>query len=358
MHLVTGFPGFLASAFVPRLLARSEGEVACLVQPHWMAQARERVAEMERTNPDARRIRLVEGDLTRTLLGLNASLIGRIESIYHFAAVYDLGVGEEVARRVNVEGTRNVLDVARASARFGRLHYVSTLFVSGRYAGAFSEADLSVGQRFNNHYERSKYRAEVAVREAMQGGLAATVYRPAIVVGDSRDGSTQKLDGPYYFVRWLLRWSRLGVAPVPTPMRPDRYHLALAPRDYVLDALDALSARADTSGQTFHLVDPHPPTIADVLDLLSDATGVRAIGVPLSPRVVRWALGVLPGVRRLVGIEPETFAYLTHPTQYVSLATQRALASSGVACPPLARYVGEMVRFARQNPHLTSAAMA
>ncbi len=358
MHFVTGFPGFLASAFLPRLLARTQGEVLCLVQPRYAALATERLEGLVAQNDAARRVRLVEGDLTEPLLGLDARTFRAIETAYHFAAVYDLAVDAELAQRVNVDGTRHVVDALRRSERFERLHYVSTLFVSGRYDGLFSETDLSVGQRFNNHYEATKHQAELVVRAAMDAGLPATIYRPAIVVGDSRTGATQKLDGPYYIIRWLLRFARLGLAPVPIPLRPARYHLALAPSDYVLDALDTLAARADTSGHTFHLVDAHPPSIPDVLEQFAEAAGVRAIGIPAPIQVVRSALRALPPVQSWIGIEPETFAYFTHPTRYASLATQQALAPTGVACPPFASYAANLVRFTRAHPEVTSAAMA
>ena len=358
MHFVTGFPGFLASAFLPRLLARTQGDVVCLVQPRYADVAAERLAALIAATDAARRIRLVTGDLTEPLLGLDARLFRDVETAYHFAAVYDLAVDAELAQRVNVDGTRHVVDALRRSRRLERLHYVSTLFVSGRYDGTFSETDLNVGQRFNNHYESTKHQAELIVRAAMDAGLPATVYRPAIVVGDSGTGATQKLDGPYYIIKWLLRFARLGIAPVPLPLRPSRYHLALAPSDYVLDALDTLAAQPGTTGQTFHLVDAHPPTIPDVLELLAEAAGVRPIGIPAPIGLVRSALRALPSVRSWIGIEPETFAYFTHPTRYTSLATQRALAPTGIVCPPFAAYAANLVRFTRAHPDLSSAAMA
>ncbi len=358
MHFVTGFPGFLASAFLPRLLSRTQGEVVCLVQPRYAALAAERLAALIAGDERARRVRLIQGDLTEPMLGLDPRTFREVETAYHFAAVYDLAVGADLAQRVNVDGTRHVVDALRRSERLARLHYVSTLFVSGRYDGLFSETDLNVGQRFNNHYESTKHQAELVVRAAMDAGLPATIYRPAIVVGDSQTGATQKMDGPYYIIKWLLRFARLGIAPVPLPLRPSRYQLALAPHDYVLDALDTLAAQPDTSGQTFHLVDAHPPSIPDVLELFAEAASVRAVGIPAPIQLVRSALQALPTVRSWIGIEPETFAYFTHPTRYASGATQHALASAGVTCPPFASYAANLVRFTRAHPDLSSAAMA
>ena len=186
----TGFPGFLGSELLPRVLERSpEHEAVCLIQSKFIAQARSRLEDIEKTYPHFRgRIELVEGDITAPDLGLED--ISRIKKetseIFHLAAVYDLSVRRDVAMRVNVLGTRNVLDFAEGAPRLRRLQYVSTCYVSGRYAGAFSEDDLEQGQAFNNFYDKTKYLAEVEVRSRMRGGLPATIYRPAIVVGDSR----------------------------------------------------------------------------------------------------------------------------------------------------------------------------
>src|SRR6185295_13240080 len=104
----------------------------------------------------------------------------------------------EVGMRVNVDGTRHVLDFAAAQPSLERLHYVSTCYVSGRYQGVFAESDLEKGQTFNNYYEETKYLAEVEVQRRMREGLPATIYRPSVVVGDSTSGATQKYDGPYF----------------------------------------------------------------------------------------------------------------------------------------------------------------
>jgi len=116
--------------------------------------------------------------------------------------------------KVNVEGTRHMLDFADGCSSLRRFQYVSTCYVSGRYAGIFRETDLSKGQTFNNFYEETKYLAEVEVQEQMRQGLPATIYRPAIVVGDSRTGDTQKYDGPYFAIRWLLRQPGIAIMPV------------------------------------------------------------------------------------------------------------------------------------------------
>ena len=140
--------------------------------------------------------------------------------MWHLAAVYDLAVPPEIARRVNVDGTANVVDLCHSLPRLRRLQYVSTCYVSGRYAGEFGEDVLAEGQPFRNHYESTKYDAEQLVRDAMAGGLPATIYRPGIVVGDSTTGETLKYDGPYFIAGFLRRqpgpWWSSRRSPTPT----------------------------------------------------------------------------------------------------------------------------------------------
>ena len=114
--LFTGFPGFLGSELLPRVLLRSAGDTAvCLVQGKYMDMARRRADEVTRGHPELKgRIELVKGDITRPGLGLGMSgeLQQEISEIYHLAAVYDLSVGRDLAMKVNVEGTINTLDFA------------------------------------------------------------------------------------------------------------------------------------------------------------------------------------------------------------------------------------------------------
>ena len=185
----TGFPGFLGSELLPRVVLRTDHDALCLVQPKFRALAEERAQQLVKVHPAlANRIHLVEGDLTQSLDHVD---VADVREIYHLAAVYDLSVPREVGMRVNVTGTQRVLDLAERAARLDRLHYVSTCYVSGRHPGVFTEDDLEKGQTFNNFYEETKYLAEVAVRKRMPE-IPTTVYRPAVVVGDSTTGATQK----------------------------------------------------------------------------------------------------------------------------------------------------------------------
>lgn len=345
---LTGFPGFLGSRLLPRILGRSpEGRATCLVQPRFEGLAKGRVESLEAAEPAlAGRIELVLGDLTEPGLGLadGGGLAARTTEIWHLAAVYDLSVPRTVGMRINVEGTRNLLRFAEGCRDLRRHHYVSTCYVSGRYCGPFGEDDLDVGQEFNNYYEETKFLAEVEVAEAREGGMPTTVYRPSIVVGDSRTGDTQKFDGPYFLLQWLLRQPRWG-AIVPYVGDPTMVRFNMVPSDFVIEAIDYLSGLDASAGRTYQLADPHPLTIDALLTEMCRATGRRGVRVRLPHRLTTWTLANVEAVARYVGIPASAVEYFVHPTHYGTAAASHDLAGSGIACPPVANYLPTLVQF-------------
>lgn len=258
--LFTGFPGFLGVQLLPRVLSRlPNSTVTCLIQSNFADLATRQLEELVEANPDlAGRIDLVTGDITVPGLGLDdpTALAAGVTEVWHLAAVYDLSVPRDVAMRVNVEGTRNVLDFAERADSLQRFHYVSTCYVSGRYAGAFGEDDLDVGQQFNNYYEETKFLAEVEVQTRRDQGMPTTIYRPSVVVGDSTTGQTQKYDGPYYALQLLLRQGRWAV--MPTVGDPTLHRFNIVPSDFVIEAIATLSATDRSSGRVYNLADPRP----------------------------------------------------------------------------------------------------
>ena len=358
--LMTGFPGFLGSALLPRLLARRQGVRAiCLVQPQHMALAQQRVREIEAAHPHTlQRLELMEGDITAPDLGIDPAFHGVLEEVnevWHLAAIYDLTVAAGVARRVNVDGTARVLEFCQSLPQLRRLQYVSTCYVSGRYAGEFTEDALDEGQTFFNHYESTKFEAEMLVRKAMAEGLPATVYRPGIVVGDSRTGETQKYDGPYFLATFLRR--QLPVAFVPAVGAVDRVKFSLVPRDFVIEAMDQLSVLDRSAGRTYALTDPNPPTVRQLVDLFARHLGKAVIWVPLPLGITRAAVGSVPGLERLLGLPAEGLDYFASKTTYSTTNTVADLAGTGLECPPFESYAGKLLDFMVDHPEIDSAAM-
>jgi thioester reductase-like protein len=355
----TGFPGFLGVELLPRILARRSGDAAvCLVQPKFADLARRRADALVASRPElGGRIRLVEGDITREGLGLAdpAAAAADVVEVFHLAAIYDLSVPRDVGMRVNVDGTRHVLDFAARAPRLERFQYVSTCYVSGKVPGTFTEGDLEKGQRFNNHYEETKYLAEIEVRARMAAGLPGTIYRPAITVGDSGTGETQKYDGPYFVIQWVLRQRGIAVLPTVGDLRAE---VNVVPRDFVVSAAAYLSGIAASRGKTYQLADPAPLTVARMLDEVERATRRRIVRVPLTPAIAKGAIRHVPGVYKLMRIPADAIDYFVLPTHYDTRNTVVDLAGSGITCPPFSSYVERLVAFAQAHPELGSAAMA
>jgi thioester reductase-like protein len=344
--LFTGFPGFIGVRLLPRLLEVHPGSRAvCLVQPRFREAAVQAIAGVEVAHPHARhRIRAVAGDITEAGLGLDADDARRLQetvtAAYHLAAVYDLAVTRELGHKVNVEGTRNVLDFLSGVPRLERLHYVSTAYVSGTFQGVFRETDLERGQGFKNFYEETKYLAEV---EVVRRGLPTTIYRPAIVVGDSRSGETGKFDGPYFTLTAMER------VPAGVFMKVGRGDnpANLVPVDFVVEAMARLSAAPSSLGRTYHLTDPDPPTVLEVARLFARELGKSFVYVPVPLGLAKAALR--PALQRALGMPVQTLDYFDNPCRYDTTQASRDLAALGVTCPRLPDYVGRLVHFYKEH---------
>jgi thioester reductase-like protein len=356
---LTGFPGFLGSTLLPGLLAnRPVDRAVCLVQPRWAPLATQAAGRLALTAPHTRgRLELVEGDIVEPGLAMSpGSWQAQVTDVFHFAAAYDLSVPRGIAERVNVAGTRHVLDYCARFPHLRAVHYVSTCFVSGRYDGVFRESDLDVGQVFNNFYEESKALAEREVVRARAGGLPVVVYRPSVVVGDSRTGETQKYDGPYAVLHLLLRQGRTALLPVPG--RPERTTLNVVPSDFVARAMVWLSGRPESIGRTYHLADPAPYTVDRILTLMGYATGKRRVlRVPVPYQVARRMLDRSRWLRRQLGVTPQLLDYFMHPTQYDTANASRDLAPGRIAVPRFDDYLHKLVEFMKGHPEIGVSGM-
>ena len=214
----------------------------------------------------------------------------------------------------------------------------------------------SRSEPFNNYYEETKHYAEAEVRRRMAAGLPATIYRPSIVVGDSHTGETQKFDGPYFVMQWLMRQPKLAILPVAGD--PTMTRVNVVPRDFIVDAVGYLSGLANSEGRTYQLADPHPLTVQEMVETMAEATNRRLIEVPLPRTVAKGSLAHVPGIAKLMRIPPQAIDYFAHPTYYLTDHVQADLAGSGIAPPPFRSYVDRLVEFKERHSEIGSAAMA
>src|SRR3954452_9109462 len=237
------------------------------------------------------RIEVMPGDISEIDLGLTGEQQERLRAettvAYHLAAIYNLAVPLDIAEQVNSAGTGNVLQLLRSCERLERFNYVSTAYVAGDRHGIVFEHELVMGQGFKNNYESTKFQAEVWVRSLMDK-IPTTIYRPAIVVGDSRTGETQKFDGPYYMLRTIsvaqdrhMPIPQFGAANAP---------FNVVPVDFVLDALSVADDAPELVWETLHLVDPEPVTAGEVFGLLAREYAGREPAYKLPPKLVQTSL--------------------------------------------------------------------
>jgi thioester reductase-like protein len=340
---VTGFPGFIGKRLVAALAHREpQAPVHLLVQPKFVRDATRYVRDL----PSPERFQILDGDIVDMHLGLSGEEYGalcqEVTDIFHLAATYYMGVSRESAHAVNVEGTRNVVELARDSRRLKRLNHFSTAFVSGTRVGVIAEDELDMGQGFRNAYEETKFVAEKLVRRAAND-IPVSVFRPSIVVGDSRTGEIDRFDGPYY-LGILLVTSPLRV-PIPLPgngVAP----LNAVPVDYVVEAALRLSEDPRARGRTFHLVDPNPMSARRVYELIAERSNVKMPRITFPARAAE-AMMKLPVLEKLVRPQRAAVAYVNHLAIYNCHNTLELLDGTGVRCPPLITYLDKLVEYVR-----------
>ncbi len=357
---ITGFPGFVGSKVVETLFnpqaisgRKDTITVTALVQPEFYEPARKTVAAC----PDAVRnaITLVQGDLCAPRLGMRretyADVCGRVTEIMHIAAVYRLDVPEALAARVNVVGTQHMLDFALDLPRLRIFSHISTIIVSGRRTGVILENELHHDHGFHNHYESTKYMAEVLVRNYMDR-LPLAVFRPGVVVGDSQTGDIPKYDGPYYTIRSYQKLRFLPKMMIPAFGNSGYSPFNMAPVDYIAEALVCLSAKEAAIGRTFHLTDKYPLTTFELFGLIHDKILGPGKKIPLSKTAVK-LLGKMPvWAGRLLGFARSGAAYLDHLAIYDTKNTEMLLQDTGIRCPAVEEYIDVMIDYVKNNPEV------
>ena len=335
--LLTGFPTFRARRVCEALLAEDDVEVHAVVRTKFMADARTAVASMGERGS---RVSLIEGDSAALDMGLSGrelkELTHRVEIIHHAAQVTYLNVDKELARQVNVDGAREALEVAERCKNLRCLVIHSSATVSGSFEGRFHEADLDVGQSFRNAVESTLARAERMARDAMSQ-LPIAVVRPGVIVGDSRTGEIDRLDGPYYLMMLML--TSPPEVTLPLPGKGDA-PLHVVPIDFVAAAAAIVGRDPRSPGKTFHLADPNPLPAKRVFELFAAAAGRRTLR-GFFPSQITSALLRTPGLERFATSQRSLIEVLGTSVVYDTRNADAALGA--LRCPPFASYVETLV---------------
>lgn len=348
---ITGFPGFLATRLVRRL-ARKKARFILLSQPALMETARAAVKGIAHdTGVDAENLKIVPGDITEPNLGLSPqeAEVARheITSIFHLAAIYDLAVDCAVASHVNVEGTLNVNQFAKTVSHLQRYNYVSTCYVAGKREGLILENELHHHEGFRNHYEETKYLAELEV-QTLKSELPVTIYRPSVVCGHSQTGETAKYDGIYYLIHYLRKWPG-GLTLLNIGNRA--VCLNLVPFDFVVDAMVALAKDDRALGATVQLADPAPLTTEQLFDAVSQVIKGRDSFATV-PRKIVYPVLMLPFAPKITGLPHSAVPYFFLEQTYDTSRAGELLEPHGVRCPRFPDYVEKLVNFVAENPSL------
>ncbi|OBH09059.1 SDR family oxidoreductase [Mycobacterium sp. E1747] len=341
-YVVTGGTGFIGRRVVARLLdTQPDAQV-------WVLVRRQSLGRFERLAASwGERAKPLVGELPALeLTDETVAELGRVDHVVHCAAVYDITAGESEQRATNVEGTRSVVELAR---RLGAtLHHLSSIAVAGDFPGEYTEDDFDVGQPLPTPYHQTKFEAEQLVRSAP--GLRHRIYRPAVVVGDSRTGEMDKIDGPYYFFGAL---AKLAVLPRLTPvLLPDTGRTNIVPVDYVVDALVALMHAEGLDGRTFHLTAPKTVGLRGIYRGVAKAAGLPPARGSLPASVAAPVLKVRGRARVLrnmaatqLGIPAEVFDLVDLKPTFIADQTRKALRGTGIDVPEFSGYAPRLWRY-------------
>jgi thioester reductase-like protein len=349
-YFVTGATGFIGRRLLEQLLEKRQGKVYVLVRESSKARLEDLIERWSIVvGPSAAdRVQPVVGDLRRPLLGLEqdqvAELRGKVTHFFHLAAVYDMTAPAERNTAVNVGGTTHAVELARA-VDAKHLHHVSSIAVAGTYKGVFEEDMFDEGQRLPSPYHLTKFESERIVRE--QPYVPWRVYRPGIVVGDSKTGEMDKVDGPYYFFKAIQRMRQLLPEWVPL-VGLDLGHTNVVPVDWVAGALEHIAHEPGLGGKAFHLTDPRPQRVDELINELATAAHAPRFAVSIDKRLTdplpKWPLTLaaqLPPWRQLrklglreLGIPEQVVSHMELVPRFDTREATSALAGSPLEQPP------------------------
>lgn len=350
-HFFTGFPGFIATQLIKGLICQQDIEqIYAIVQPDQVERAKKQIdaimEELEVEVPFA----MFVGDITQPDLGLEPSAIAELSKqtlvVWHLAAIYDLAVDAESAWRVNVEGTRQINRFITEYLSIIRYMYFSTAYVAGTREGLLRETELIRPKAFKNHYEETKFEAEVLV-ESLKEVIPTTIIRPGIVRGHSRTGETIKFDGPYFFMNMIdrLRWLPF----IPYVGRTDA-RINVVPVDYIIDASIYLSSHGEADGKTVHLTDPSPHPVEEVYRaMVIELTGKRPKGRLPRPLAEKSLSSIR--LQQRLGVEAETLDYLSWNATFDTTVAEQLLEGSGIRCADFIQTIPSMVSFYNEHKH-------
>ena len=273
---LTGATGLIGS-YLLKLLLEDGHKVFVLARSRDNKTAQERVHDIcrfwdkEVLNKNFNNLVVLEGDITKDDLGLRreigAMLGSEVEAIFHCAANTKFSLSLEPLRKVNVEGTRNVLKWGLEWNKKGRLQrvvHLSTVFIYGDYKGLFSENDLDLGQKFYIAYEQSKFEGEKVVNIYRKKGLWVDIFRPPVVVGESKTGRIPFFDQAFYQAIHIWNSGIFDYYP-----NVEDYNFTIDFVDELCKSIIIIFSHASAPNNNYHPFSNHPLSVNKTMELFS-----------------------------------------------------------------------------------------
>ncbi|WP_437205060.1 SDR family oxidoreductase [Planctomicrobium sp. SH664] len=292
--LVTGATGLLGRYLMRDLILRGQ-KLAVLVRPSRRSDPQTRIEAAMRVwesqlQQELPRPVVLTGDINSPDLGLDGRQIQwaaeNCDTVLHNAASLSfVSTGRDSEPWVsNVNGMKTVLEFCQ-QAGIDNFHHVSTAYVAGKRHGLVYENELNVGQEFANPYEESKVEAEELVRNA-KFLKSLTVFRPAIIVGDSNSGLTFTFHNFYVSLQlaYTLALS-MGQEDFTGKIVSDKFQINvdgyerknLVPVDWVSEVMSTIVSDPSLHGKTYHLTPRVPVTARLIRDVLEEVVGLYGL---------------------------------------------------------------------------------
>lgn len=308
--LITGATGFIGKRLTDKLLSDGH-DLYILVRKQSLEKARKFFQNKEN-------IHFITGDISNNdvleTVGGVEKLPDDIESVVHLAAIYDLEADVATAYSHNVVGTQNIIYLIQRMKHLKYYHHISTYAVSGLYDGEFGEEQIDSKSEFPEFYSRTKMQAEHLVRNAILNDTKVRIYRLGIIIGDSETGEMDKVDGPYYFLRFFTQLEKINKT-IPLKVLPLTCHsnssLPLLPVDTLTEwLLEMISKPTEHKLRSYHLIPDEKILVTRFVEETLKYYGInlKVIRIPF-PKLYAKAMPLL-------SIPKEVIPYMMSKTTY------------------------------------------
>lgn len=348
-------------SYLTRELFEAGFHLKLLIRNSAHVQAKERISEVFPSIVSTEsvfdtlsgRIDIIAGNVSQEYLGLNVKDYSRlsetVDEVFHCAAATKFYEGpDNTLDYTNVNGTKHIGRFC-LSNKPKRFHYISTAYVAGTRRDTVFEHELEKRQTFRNNYEKSKFDAErILIQFTSQHNIPTTIYRPSIIVGDSKNGFIHNYDNIYIFGKGLSHLRNYETRNNP---KENRFHggngignsaslripgdkhgtINLVPVDYVTQAIIAISGQTNSINKTFHIVNPSPPTLGELAEWMAVAMGFHRIKI-----VPLYEFQILPHTvqEKLFLQGTDSFQpYMFGESYFDSTNTRNLLSGTSIECP-------------------------